>query len=420
MRFSNGPIALVTLSLFGLGSLGAQAKTRSYIVSTTLAPKKGLLRFEVEELPHSRGTKLSSALLLPHRPRTARTTVIIGSDGEVERLETQHFPGLAFERRDGALLFPKNQLRLRHRTRLVLPAHSIVFQQASILALELVVRRLAAMKALRSFHGLLALPYVYPRLMTLSTLYVAFAGTQSLRLGGKVVTVQRFHAFSPSGGALLFVHEGQLVRAEVPLAGIWIRRADSEVLQIPSAPPIAGVERIEVTIPSKDATLSGTLTLPRGVKERLPALLLLSGSGPQDRNEDAPGLPLRLFYALAKRLTPLGFAVLRVDDRGVNKSTGTFANQPREVFTHDGIAMLDFLRAHPRVDPKRIWLLGHSEGTLHAARIAIRRGAQVKGVIALGAMGLQFVDTYFLQNILFGEGGIEEALQSAGLMFAMR
>lgn len=414
------------LSLLGatltLGaSVGAAGATvRTYLVSPTTAPQKTLFRYRVEESQSRGRSQLVEMLEVKGRPAIRRGSVSLDGAGRLLELTSPQFPGVTFVRKGGALVFTGHHRRLAHRTRLVLPAQTIVFQQASILGLELAVRHLAASGALSGFAGLRSIPYVYPRTMTLTTLYVLHAGQQTLRIGAKAVTVQRLHVFSPAGGALLFVHGRELVRAEVPLAGIWIRRPDSELLVTPPAPPLSGVERQEVTVTSGDAKLAGTLTLPLGSKGRLPALLFLSGSGPQDRNEDAPGLPIRVFHALAQRLTPMGFVVLRVDDRGTGKSTGVFANQSRDVFTSDGIAMLDFLRRHPRVDPRRIWILGHSEGTLHAARIAARRPKDVAGVIALGAMGLQFVDTYFMQNIIFGEGGLEEALQSAGLMFALR
>jgi pimeloyl-ACP methyl ester carboxylesterase len=111
---------------------------------------------------------------------------------------------------------------------------------------------------------------------------------------------------------------------------------------------------------AKDAaTLAGTLTLPfaRGV---FPAVILITGSGQSDRDENAYGH--RPFLVLADYLTRRGIAVLRVDDRGVGGSTGEVLQATSEDFARDVLAGVEYLKTRRVVDPRRIGLIGHSDG----------------------------------------------------------
>ncbi len=131
-------------------------------------------------------------------------------------------------------------------------------------------------------------------------------------------------------------------------------------------------------------TLAGTLTLPEG-EGRHPAVILISGSGPQDRDESLMGH--KPFLVLADYLTRRGIAVLRYDDRGTAESTGNYAAATVEDFARDASAAVDFLAAHPGVDPARIGLAGHSEGGLVAPMVASRRDG-VAFLVLLAATGV--------------------------------
>ena len=116
-------------------------------------------------------------------------------------------------------------------------------------------------------------------------------------------------------------------------------------------------------------TLAGTLTLPRGTGP-YPCALLITGSGPENRNEEL--FNHRPFWVLADHLTRQGIAVLRVDDRGVGGSTGHVTGATSEDFASDVMAGIAFLKTRKEIDPKRIGLIGHSEGGLIAPMVAIR------------------------------------------------
>ncbi len=127
----------------------------------------------------------------------------------------------------------------------------------------------------------------------------------------------------------------------------------------------------EVEFPggAPSVTLAGTLSVPTGAGPH-PAVVLMSGSGPQDRDESLPGLTLRPFALLADALARAGIAVLRYDDRGTARSTGVHATATIDEFTADGTAALGWLRERDEVDRSRTGVLGHSEGGIYAARIA--------------------------------------------------
>ena len=125
----------------------------------------------------------------------------------------------------------------------------------------------------------------------------------------------------------------------------------------------------EVTYANKAAgnVLAGTLTIPPG-KGPFPAVLLISGSGPNDRDETVFGH--KPFLVLSDYLTRKGIVVLRVDKRGVGKSTGDLAHATTADFATDAEAGVQYLKTRAEADPRRIGLIGHSEGGTVAPMLA--------------------------------------------------
>ncbi|HTR81211.1 MAG TPA: alpha/beta fold hydrolase [Bacteroidota bacterium] len=114
-------------------------------------------------------------------------------------------------------------------------------------------------------------------------------------------------------------------------------------------------------------SLAGTLTKPKSGGP-FPVVLLITGSGPQNRDEEIFGH--KPFLVLADYLTRMGIAVLRVDDRGVGKSTGTFRGWTTVDFAGDALAGVRYLKTRKDIDKKKIGLIGHSEGGLIAPMVA--------------------------------------------------
>ncbi|MEO7093157.1 MAG: alpha/beta fold hydrolase [Polyangiales bacterium] len=151
---------------------------------------------------------------------------------------------------------------------------------------------------------------------------------------------------------------------------------------------------------------TGTLTLPPGAGP-FPAVLLVTGSGTQDRDETIFGH--KPFLLLADRLTKSGVAVLRVDDPGAGGSTGDAANATIEVHARDAEAGLAFLAAQKEIDKTRLGLIGHSEGGIIAAMVASRT-KDVAFVVSLAGTGVSGAEINPLQieAILRADGKIKE------------
>ncbi len=132
-------------------------------------------------------------------------------------------------------------------------------------------------------------------------------------------------------------------------------------------------------------TISGTLTMPQG-KGPFPAVLLISGSGPNNRDEQVLGH--KPFLLLADTLTRRGIAVLRYDKRGVGKSTGSYAKATSADFAQDAAAGVAYLRTQSAINQKSIGLLGHSEGGLIAPMVAAAHPTQIAFVVLLAAPGM--------------------------------
>ena len=142
--------------------------------------------------------------------------------------------------------------------------------------------------------------------------------------------------------------------------------------------------------------IAGTLTLPYGVEGQVPAVILITGSGAQNRDEELMGH--KPFKVIAEYLSARGYAVLRCDDRGVGESTGDMAHATTLDFAQDVVFQLDYLLRKPELfDPQRIFLFGHSEGATVAAIVAARR-AEVAGVAMLGGAGVDGKTILLQQN----------------------
>ena len=161
---------------------------------------------------------------------------------------------------------------------------------------------------------------------------------------------------------------------------------------------------IEVTLPGDDVLLAGTLTIPEG-SGPFPAVVLFTGSGLQDRDENVMGF--RVFGELADHLTRSGIAVLRCDDRGFGGSVGAIDQVTDSIFACDASLMLDYMLAQPEVDSGRIGILGHSEGSTVAFIAADWKPEDVAFVVSMAGPSISGYE------VLLGQ--IEMLCRQAGL-----
>jgi fermentation-respiration switch protein FrsA (DUF1100 family) len=160
----------------------------------------------------------------------------------------------------------------------------------------------------------------------------------------------------------------------------------------------------EVSYENKKAgiKLAGTLTLPASPGP-YPAVLLITGSGPQDRNEALLGH--KPFLVLADYLTRRGIAVLRVDDRGVGGSTGVESESTSLDFAGDVLSGVAYLKSRKEVDPKEIGLIGHSEGGIIAPLAASLAPEEIAFIVMMAGTGLTGEEIIVLQAALIAKAG---------------
>lgn len=141
--------------------------------------------------------------------------------------------------------------------------------------------------------------------------------------------------------------------------------------------------------------LAGTFTYP-STGDNFKAVILVTGSGPQDRNEEMLGH--KTFLVIADYLTRNGIAVLRYDDRGVGKSTGNFANSTIHHFRNDAEAAIQFLKNQTNVNSSQIGVVGHSEGGMIAQMLATDANRLVDFAVLLASPGVPLDELMIRQN----------------------
>lgn len=193
----------------------------------------------------------------------------------------------------------------------------------------------------------------------------------------------------------------------VPGAPAVLNAEFPQLLRAGTTLTVRCASEIEVRVANGDVTLVGTLSLParRGPH---PAVVLVSGSGGQDRDEAIPGMPgYQPFRWIADDLVERGVAVLRYDDRGIGLSTGEQAGATTADFATDAEAAIAFLRVRADIDAARVGVLGHSEGGVIAAMVAAR-DPELAFVVSMAGTAVPGEDLLMLQGLMMGEAcGVE-------------
>jgi pimeloyl-ACP methyl ester carboxylesterase len=206
--------------------------------------------------------------------------------------------------------------------------------------------------------------------------------------------------------------EGTLNKEGTEAKGTWTQAGAKRPLTLkrtgkltelrrPQTPkPPFPYKSVDVNYLNKTAgiTLAGTLTIPNG-EGPFPAVILISGSGAHDRDETI--VEHKPFAVLADTLARRGVAVLRVDDRSVGGSTGSLANATTEDFAGDVQAGITVLKTRPEVNPRKIGLMGHSEGGIIAPLVASQSN-DVAFIVLLAGTGLPGDEIIKLQSRVIG------------------
>ncbi|MDJ0839449.1 MAG: alpha/beta fold hydrolase [Acidobacteriota bacterium] len=165
----------------------------------------------------------------------------------------------------------------------------------------------------------------------------------------------------------------------------------------------------DVTFPNKAGgfDLAGTLTMPEG-EGPFPVAILVSGSGPQDRNEELMGH--KPFLVLADHLTRKGIAVLRYDDRGTEESGGEFSTATSADFCDDTLSAAAWLKTQAGIDPAKIGIIGHSEGGL-IAPMAAGRSKDIAFVVLMAGPAVSGEAVIYEQSkLIMRAAGISDAI----------
>ena len=166
--------------------------------------------------------------------------------------------------------------------------------------------------------------------------------------------------------------------------------------QEPKAPYPYYSEEVSIPNPGDGLTLSGTLTLP-SENGTFPVVVLISGSGAQNRDEEVFGH--KPFLVLSEYLTRQGIGVLRYDDRGTGKSTGDHSTATSEDLATDVTSAVAFLKSRADIDTKSIGLIGHSEGGLIGPMVAAKSD-DIAFMVLLAGPGITGYDILMLQSEL--------------------
>jgi len=173
---------------------------------------------------------------------------------------------------------------------------------------------------------------------------------------------------------------GNLLRLSIPSQTLEMAREDiASAASRTAAFSLPGDE--SVTIPGLGFNLAGTITKPSNATTPLPALILIGGSGPTDRDATVAGIPI--FGHLARDLVAAGFIVVRYDKRGVGQSGGRAESVTIADYAEDARSVLLWLEKRKDVDKNRIGLVGHSEGAAVAMLVGGRERGKVAGIALL-------------------------------------
>jgi uncharacterized protein len=202
-------------------------------------------------------------------------------------------------------------------------------------------------------------------------------GAKNIKLGAVTYAGEKLKISAP----LLLAEYNGTVKNDTVIEGTWKQSGNTMPLNLKKLrktfsinrpqepkPPFPYVaEEITFNNDKFNIKLAGTLTIPSG-KGPFPAVVLITGSGAQNRNEEIMGH--KPFLVIADYLSRNGIAVLRYDDRGVGKSQGNYVTSTSADLATDAEAAFIFLKNRTDINSKAIGLLGHSEGGLIAPIVA--------------------------------------------------
>jgi pimeloyl-ACP methyl ester carboxylesterase len=245
-------------------------------------------------------------------------------------------------------------------------------------------------------------------------------GVKGIKVGPVIFDGKGLNIKAP---LLLGEYKGTL-KSDTLLEGTWKQAGKTFDLNLTRLAGVFSLNRPQEPKPpfpytSEDVTfrndkfninLAGTLTIPGG-KGPFPAVIMITGSGAQNRDEELMGH--KPFWVIADYLSRNGIAVLRYDDRGVGKSQGIYSTATTADLATDADAAFTFLKSHSLIDPKKIGLAGHSEGGIIAPIVA-SGNKEISFIVSIAGPGVGGEEILHRQNYDIGmaSGGSEKDVQT--------
>ncbi len=259
-------------------------------------------------------------------------------------------------------------------------ADTIVLPNTFLGSYAVLAHRLRGLAAGAELHGYIAPQAEVP-------IRVVSLANERIELPGRSVPATRYALKMinppPAGELDLTVwadEDGNLLRMSIPAQTVELAREDiASAAARTTTFSLAG--DTPVSIPASGFNLAGTLTKPADVSTPVPAVVLIGGSGPTDRDETVFGIPV--FGQLAGALVDAGFAVVRYDKRGVGQSGGRAESATISDFAEDARAVIRWLEKQPGIDKHRMAVIGHSEGAAVAMVLATREDDRVRAAVLI-------------------------------------
>jgi uncharacterized protein len=214
--------------------------------------------------------------------------------------------------------------------------------------------------------------------------------TQQLQGGGVPISTTVYELAMQNPGGVLMAKvavdaNGRLARVDISGGGLTVVRSDLASVAVRQQ-TVRNPTDADVVIPAYGFNLAGTVTMPTQAAGRLrhPAVILVPGSGPVDREENVFGIPI--FTQLAGALAERGFLVVRYDKRGVGQSGGRAERATIQDYADDVLSVERWLEKRKDVDKRHIAVVGHSEGGA-VALIAGSRRKEIASLVLIAAPG---------------------------------
>ena len=219
---------------------------------------------------------------------------------------------------------------------------------------------------------------------------VGESSDETIQTASQVIRGRRTAAKMLAPGASLDIavwgdENGRLLRLSVPAQNLEVAREDIASVAARRV-TISRANDEQIRVPANGFSLAGTVSRPANtVVRQLPAVILVAGSGPQDRDETVFGIPI--FGQLADRLADAGFMVLRYDKRGVGQSGGRIESATLTDYADDLRAAVKLVSERKDVDRRQLAVIGHSEGGL-VALMAAAREKRITALVLIAAIGV--------------------------------